>query len=319
MPLSSDAAINQTSEELVAQFHDIFGKHPGFRATHARGILIKGVFNPSAEAKDLSSAPHFNSPSTPITVRFSNSTGIPEIPDTDPNANPRGIGIRFHLGSDAQGKRVHTDIIAHSTPFFPVRTGQEFLSFLRAIAASPPDAQSPTPIERFLGANPAALAFVQAPKPTPTSFAKAVYYGVNAFRFVNSAGKETYFRYVVTPDLKEENVSENELKTRDPSFLFEELPQRIRQEKPSFTLKAQIAEAGDVVDDATVHWPSDRKLVVLGKIVLEDLVPNGDKEQKNIIYDPIPRVQGIEPSADPLLEMRASVYLISGRQRRNAS
>jgi catalase len=29
-------------------------------------------------------------------------------------------------------------------------------------------------------------------------------------------------------------------------------------------------------------------------------------------------VQGIEPSDDPLLEFRAAVYLISGRQRRAA-
>ena len=289
-----------------------------FFLAHARGILINGIFYPSAEAKDLSSAPHFNSSSTPITVRFSNSTGLPEIPDTDPNANPRGIGIRFNLGIDAQGKRVHTDIIAHSTPFFPVRTGQEFLAFLEAVAASPPGSQPPTPIEQFLGANPAALAFVQAPKPAPASFTKVVYYGVNAFKFVSSAGKGTYFRYVVTPDLKGENVPESDLKARDPNFLFEEIRQRILQEKPSFTLKAQIAEADDVIDDATVHWPSDRKLVALGKIVLEGLVPDGEKEQKHIIYDPIPRVSGVEPSADPLLEMRASVYLISGRQRRNA-
>jgi catalase len=30
-------------------------------------------------------------------------------------------------------------------------------------------------------------------------------------------------------------------------------------------------------------------------------------------------VDGIEPSADPLLELRAAVYLISGRRRRNAA
>jgi len=35
--------------------------------------------------------------------------------------------------------------------------------------------------------------------------------------------------------------------------------------------------------------------------------------------DPIPRVDGIEASADPLLELRAAVYLISGRRRRAAS
>ena len=42
------------------------------------------------------------------------------------------------------------------------------------------------------------------------------------------------------------------------------------------------------------------------------------KEQKRVIFDPIPRVDGVEVSDDPLLDVRASVYLISGRQRREA-
>ena len=41
-------------------------------------------------------------------------------------------------------------------------------------------------------------------------------------------------------------------------------------------------------------------------------------EQKQIIFDPIPRVDGIDPSADPLLELRAAIYLLSGRRRRAA-
>ncbi len=45
---------------------------------------------------------------------------------------------------------------------------------------------------------------------------------------------------------------------------------------------------------------------------------DGAHEQKQIIFDPIPRLDGIEPSDDPLLELRAAVYLISGRRRRTA-
>jgi catalase len=37
-----------------------------------------------------------------------------------------------------------------------------------------------------------------------------------------------------------------------------------------------------------------------------------------IIFGPIPRVDGIDPSADPLLELRAAIYLLSGRRRRAA-
>jgi catalase len=51
---------------------------------------------------------------------------------------------------------------------------------------------------------------------------------------------------------------------------------------------------------------------------LTALVADNAHEQKQIIFDPIPRVEGIEPSDDPLLELRAAIYLLSGRRRRAA-
>jgi len=55
-----------------------------------------------------------------------------------------------------------------------------------------------------------------------------------------------------------------------------------------------------------------------GSIELTAKAPD-DKEHRRIIFDPIPRVDGIEPSDDPLLELRAAIYLLSGRRRREAS
>ena len=56
----------------------------------------------------------------------------------------------------------------------------------------------------------------------------------------------------------------------------------------------------------------------LGEVKAENVMEENAKEQKNIIFDPIPRCNGIEASADPLLEIRASAYLLSGRERRAA-
>jgi catalase len=85
-----------------------------------------------------------------------------------------------------------------------------------------------------------------------------------------------------------------------------------------FKVIVQIANREDVVDDATVHWPENRQLLELGSFELTAPVADDAHEQKKIIFDPIPRVDGIEASADPLLELRAAVYLISGRRRRSA-
>src|ERR1700756_4345943 len=162
MPLPNDETLLALANDLVHQLTKIFGEHPGFRPAHAKGAMFTGTFTPAAGASSLTKAPHVTRPSTPVTVRFSNSTGIPLLPDNDPHADPRGLAVRFHLA-----EHVHTDIVSHSTDGFPTHTGAEFLEFLRALAASGPDVPSPKPIEKYLGGHPAALAFVQAPKPSP--------------------------------------------------------------------------------------------------------------------------------------------------------
>ena len=314
MPLPTNQKLIDLSNELIAQFDAIFGQHPGFRPAHARGIMLTGVFTPTKDAAALSSAPHFTkSEPTPITVRFSSSTGIPEIPDTHPNANPRGFAVRFNLG-----EHVHTDIIGHSTPSFPTRTGAEFLEFLKAVASSPPGAPSPTPIETFLGSHPAALAFVQTAKATPTSFSHESYFGLTAMKFKNSEGATRFGRYVIVPDAGTKHLDEAATASQSNDFLYEELQQRIEHGPISFQLYAQLANDGDIVDDVTVQWPDDRPKVNLGQFVFTNLVKDIDREQKKIIFDPIPRIDGIEPSDDPLFEFRAAIYLISGKRRRQA-
>ena len=312
MPLPSDERIIALSNEILAQFQQAFGPHPGYRPAHAKGVMLAGTFTPSAEAAALTRAPHVARSSTPVTVRFSDATGLPLIPDNDPNANPRGCAIRFHLA-----EHVHTDIIGHSVDGFPVRTGQEFLEFLRAAGSSGPGIPSPTPIEQFLGAHPAAFAFIQAAQSTPSSFAREAYFPVTAFRFVNKEGIGRYGRYRITPDAGVEHLDPAALKRKSSNFLFDELSQRIAAGPISLSIHVQLAADNDTVDDATVHWPNDRPVIPFGNIVLTERA--GDAlAHKQIIFDPIPRVDGIEPSADPLLELRAAVYLLSGRKRRQA-
>src|SRR5579862_1734464 len=97
------------AQQLLDAFDQLQGVHPGSRPAHAKGLMCSGTFVPSAEAAKLTRAPHANQPSTPVTVRYSDSTGLPNIPDNDPaRSGPRGIGIRFHLD-----EHLHTDIVGH--------------------------------------------------------------------------------------------------------------------------------------------------------------------------------------------------------------
>jgi catalase len=313
MPLPTDEKLLALSHDILKQFDAIFGLHPGFRPAHAKGVLLEGTFTPSAQAASLTRAPHAGRASTAVTARFSSSTGIPLIPDNDPNADPRGLAIRFHLAEHS-----HTDVIGHSTDGFPTRTGAEFLEFLQALASTDPSKPSPSPIEKFLGSHPKALAFVQTPKPMPASLAKETYFGVTAMRFISKEGLARFGRYRIVPDAGIEHLDNAVAKSKDANFLFDELKGRVAKAPVSFQIKVQVANAGDVTDDATVHWPEDRPVIDFGKVVLRKLVENDASVQKRMIFDPIPRVDGIEPSDDPLLELRAAVYLLSGRRRREA-
>ena len=215
MPLPSDEKIIALSQDVLKQFDAIFGLHPGFRPAHAKGLMLTGTFTPAPEAASLTRAPHITRDSTPVTVRFSNSTGIPLIPDTDPNANPRGLAIRFNLA-----EHVHTDIVSHSTDGFPTRTGQEFLELLRAIATTESSQPSPSPIEAFLGSHPNALKFVLTPKPCPSSFARDTYFGVTAMRFINKDGASRYGRYRITPDAGNDHLDEATTKSKECKLPF---------------------------------------------------------------------------------------------------
>lgn len=313
MPLPSDEKLIALSQDLIQAFDKIFGVHPGFRPAHAKGVMLTGTFQPTPAAASLTRAPHMNRPSTNVSVRYSNSTGLPLIPDNNPNANPRGCAIRFHLA-----ERVHTDIISHSANGFPTRTGQEFLEFLHALAASDPANIAGSPLEAFLGSHPKALAFLQLPKPAPSSFAREEFFGITAMRFTNKDGQSRYGRYRITPEDGLDHLSAADTAAKSANFLFDELNERIAKGPIKLRIAVQMANDGDNVNDATDQWPEDRTLLDVGAVTLTAPVADNPNEQKWTIFDPIPRVEGIDPSDDPLLELRAAVYLISGRRRRAA-
>jgi|SRR5579864_2821822 len=175
-PESNSAASPALILQLLDALDVLFGLHPGFRPAHAKGATCSGTFTPSAEAVNLTRAPHVARPSTPIVVRFSDSSGLPSVADNDPElASPRGFAVRFYLAD-----HVHTDIIAHSYDGFPVRTGAEFLEFLHAAAAF--GKGQPEALGAFLASHPRAKQFVEAPKPIPSSFARESFFAVTAFQ-----------------------------------------------------------------------------------------------------------------------------------------
>jgi catalase len=297
------------AQQLLDAFDALFGLHPGFRPVHAKGIMCLGTFMPSPEAAQLTRAPHARSSSIAVTVRYSNGTGLPTIADTDPRSSPRGIAIRFHLG-----EHVHTDIIAHSTNGFPVRTGEEFLQLIRASTAYAAGRQEA--LNSFLATHPSAKRFHEAPKPIPTSFAREAFFAVTAFKFSNTDGTSRYGRFRIRPEAGTAYLSDKDAAAQPESFLFDELRQRLAKERVKLGVFVQMAEPGDDVADSTVAWPNSRSEIPFGTVTLAETVDDQVPERRKIIFDPLPRVDGIDSAGDPLTDVRSDLYLLSGRRRR---
>lgn len=313
MPVFANATDSKKSiyKQILDVLNQIFGKQPGYRYIHAKGIICEGRFFPGNNALSLSRAQIFRSASTPLIIRFSNFSGVPTVPDNDPAASPRGMAIRFTL---PDGKVM--DIMTHSYNGFPASTVEEFLQFIQALAASSSESPKPTPIENFLSGHPRARQFANDPKPVPISFATQSYYGVDTFLLVNDQGEVSSTRYCIHPLAGEQYLNSNDAAEKPADFLFDELRERLALGSVLFRLIAQIPERDDPIDDPAATWPEDRKKVELGIIAVDTIHIDSDSTQRSISFDPTNLVDGIEISGDHLPLDRSALYAIAFDHRK---
>jgi catalase len=237
---------------------------------------------------------------------------MPMSPDNDPKqSGPRGMAVRFHLG-----EHEHTDIVAHSSNSFPARTGEEFLEFLEAAIAAA--GGKPEALSAFLASHPRAKRHVELPKPIPSSFAREVYFAMTAFKFTNAAGVSCFGRYRIRPQSGVEHLPDGEAAKKGPDFLMNEIKERLSRHPTNFDVFIEVADAGDDPTNATIPWPEKCKETNFGTLTLTQCVDDQEPELWKMIFDPVPRVDGIESAGDPLTELRSDIYLLSGRRRRAA-
>ena len=119
-------------DQLVDALNGVFGKHPGDRAAHTKGICLTGQFTPSPDAPSLSKAPQFAKP-VPIIARFSLGGGNPQAADNQQD-NVRGLAVRFDNGNGAI-----SDLVMISAPVFFVQTPALFVELLQTVASKDQD------------------------------------------------------------------------------------------------------------------------------------------------------------------------------------
>ena len=305
--IAADAAA-PAPRRMVDALYSAFGDNHS-RAVHAKGIMVVGTFQPTPEASKLSKAAIFAGGTLPILVRFSNFTGIPTIPDTVGDANPRGLAIKFQMADGSSA-----DVIAHSFNGFPTATSAEFRQLLLAIGSSGAGATKPTALKAFLAAHPIAKTFLTTQKPPPQSYTTLSYFGVNAFQFTDAVGRQHFVRYRFVPVSGEAFLPPDALAAAGPDYLQAELPARLAKAPATFTWYAQIAEATDVIGDPSVAWPESRRLVELGTIRINRMVSDPVATDKGTVFLPLNVPQGIDP-ADLMLGIRQEAYPLSFQHR----
>jgi len=306
----SDAPTSKsTPAQLVDGLNVAFGRHPGARAIHAKGIVLQGEFTPSREASSISKAPHMQNTVVPITVRFSNFAGIPTQPDNDPGANPRGFAIKFHLPDGGQ-----SDILAISFNGFPAANADDFRGLVIALGTSGPGAAKPTPLDTYLGTHPVAKTFLAAPKPSPVSFATTPYFGINAFKFTNAAGVVTYGRYQFLPVEGVLYLSDDQAAKASSDYLQDEIPKRVKKGPILFKFVLQVAEQGDSFDNPSIVWPDTRRTVELGVLKITRVVADTDIASRDLLFIPGSVPDGIT-SVDPMIADRSPAYVVSYDRR----
>jgi catalase len=309
-------AATSDDSDLAQQIFDtmmkVHGATPDHRPVHAKGMVCEGTFAPSKDAAALSRAAHFAGAAVPITVRFSDGSPNPEVADNDPSGGPHGMAIRF---SPPVGDRV--DIVAMSHNGFVVSNGQEFLELQQSVAATDPSKPHPWPVEVFLSKHPLALKFVQDNAVLPASFATSPFFSNNSFVFINQAGKKQVIRYQILPLAGQQNLTEAEAKAKTPGYLMDDLKTRLTKEPIKYRLVAQLPNAGDSTSDPAAVWANDRKTVDLGTLSIMKIVPDSDKAEKELAFDPTNLADGIELSDDALPLLRSKVYALSAAQRKS--
>ena len=297
-----------SAKQAVDAFNQAFGRHPGARALHAKGVLLSGTFTPAGEGAALTRAPHMRQGSVPATIRFSNASGNPREPDWMPG--PRGLAVKMYL---PDGSR--TDIMSVSSPLFPTRTPEGFIELAGVQAAGPAAAWK---LLRFLVAHPEALRTLPVIAPTlrpPASYASIPYHAIHAFKWIDGNGSERFVRYRLVPDAPVARLMPWSARLRGRDYLQGELEERLQRGPVRFTLELQVAEPGDPVDDPSAAWSGARRRVTAG--TFEITGPERERETGGdvLVFDPTRVVDGIELTADPVLHFRPLAYSESVARR----
>jgi catalase len=294
-----------TPKKLVAGLAPPGGPALGHRRNHAKGICFTGTFDSNGNGSALSRATVFERGQYPVVGRFNLGTADPNAADA--MVRVRGLGIRITTPDGQEWRSAMID-----APVFAVSTPQGFYELLTASKSKDPDA-----MKNFIGAHPEFLGFLGWVKggTWTESYAEEPYNGLNSFLFVDSFGTTHTVRWSLIPAAQPVAISPDDLAKRGPDYLEQEITQRVAAAPQRWKMVVTVANPGDPTADPTKAWPSDRRTVEVGTLVVQQIEPERDGPCLNINYDPTVLPSGIATSDDPFPAARSAAYSRSYNSR----
>ena len=294
-----------TPRAFLDAFNNAFGRHPGFRTNHAKGVPVAGWFDSNGNGAELSTAAVFAPGRTPVLGRFSAAGGNPHTADAP--ATGRGLGLTFGFPGGEQWRTAMLNL-----PVFPDNSPQSMYDRLVATAVVPGTGRpDPAAMTRFYASHPPAaraMTIIKQRPPTP-GFADSIFSGLNAFYFVSRSGVRTPVRWKLIP------LQQALPPSSGPDALFDPLVRQLRAGPLRWRLVLTVGTRDDPTNDATLPWPADRRTVDAGLLTLNSVDTEATGNARDINFDPLVLPPGIEPSDDPLLSARSAVYAASYRRR----
>jgi catalase len=300
-----------TPARFVDAFERAAGVHSGFRRNHAKGVGVSGYFESNGAGERFSKAVVFKPGRVPVIGRFSFGGGDPNVVDA-PNM-VRGLGLLFWLPDGEQWRTAMVNL-----PVFPFQTPQAFYDNL---VASQPDPKTgkpdPEKMAAFAASHPAtmrALGIIQSHAPS-SGFDNTAFNSLNAFRFIDAAGKSIPVRWTLAPVQPFAAASAAARAQTDKSYMFDELIASVQRHPLQWHLLVTIGQPTDPTNDATVAWPDGREQVDLGTVTLDHIESEETSLARDINFDPLVLPSGMAPSDDPLLSARSAIYSQSFTRR----
>lgn len=285
--------------------------YPGFRRAHSKGICVSGYFVPTAQAIPLSRARVFAQARTPVHGRLSIGGADPFGAEAQARVRSLALSLRTDDGQEWR-------MAMNSFPFFAVATPAGFHAQMLASRPDPATGKpDPTKMAAFLAQYPEAERFQAWAKSAPwsTSWANTDYNGVNAFRFIDGAGRTRFVRWSMRPQAPFEPLPATTRQQAEADYLQRDLQQRLAQGALRWDLVVTEAAPGDPVNDPSQPWPASRPQQVVGTLVLDRSEPQTTGACRDVNYDPTVVPDGVALSGDPILAARAAAYSVSFNRR----